>query len=395
MKILILSFYFPPDLSAGSFRTKSLTDALIRSTDDELEIEVITTLPNRYSNTNYSSNEETIFNKKIKVKRIEIFKHKNGFIDQSLSFLSYFTEVIKYSKHNEWDIIYATSSRLMTAFLGAIISKKKKTPLYLDIRDIFTDVLKDLYPLKVGYIVRPFFLMIEKFTYKNACQINIVSRGFQKHVVKLSKEKKISNHTNGIDEKFFTKEIVLTKDKINYPIKILYAGNIGLGQGLENIVPEIAIQLNKEIEFTIIGGGNRTKILQDIIIKKNINNVKIQNPISQEKLFKKYNDFDILFLHLNNFSAYEKVIPSKIFEYAATGKPILAGVKGYARQFIENEIEGAYIFRPNDHEELLKKIKSIKLNNSIYDRSDFFHKFKRNSIMDNMSKDILKLYQKI
>ena len=89
------------------------------------------------------------------------------------------------------------------------------------------------------------------------------------------------------------------------------------------------------------------------------------------------------------------MIPSKIFEYAATGKPILAGVKGYARQFIENEIEGAYIFRPNDHEELLKKIKSIKLNNSIYDRSDFFHKFKRNSIMDNMSKDILKLYQKI
>ena len=53
MRILILSFYFPPDLSAGSFRTKSLTDALIRSTDDELEIEVITTLPNRYSNTNY------------------------------------------------------------------------------------------------------------------------------------------------------------------------------------------------------------------------------------------------------------------------------------------------------------------------------------------------------
>ena len=68
---------------------------------------------------------------------------------------------------------------------------------------------------------------------------------------------------------------------------------------------------------------------------------------------------------------------------------------GRGETFIENEIEGAYIFRPNDHEELLKKIKSIKLNNSIYDRSDFFHKFKRNSIMDNMSKDILKLYQKI
>jgi len=32
-------------------------------------------------------------------------------------------------------------------------------------------------------------------------------------------------------------------------------------------------------------------------------------------------DADVLFLHLNAYKAFEKVLPSKIFEYAATGRP--------------------------------------------------------------------------
>ena len=46
---------------------------------------------------------------------------------------------------------------------------------------------------------------------------------------------------------------------------------------------------------------------------------------------------DVLFLHLNDYSAFRKVIPSKIFEYAATGKPIVAGVSGYAAEFLRHE----------------------------------------------------------
>ena len=47
----------------------------------------------------------------------------------------------------------------------------------------------------------------------------------------------------------------------------------------------------------------------------------------------------ILFIHLNAYPAFEKVLPSKIFEYAATGKPILAGVSGYSADFIRNNLK--------------------------------------------------------
>ena len=48
MRILLLSFYFRPDLSAGSFRATALVDALLKA-HPGVEIDVVTTLPNRYS----------------------------------------------------------------------------------------------------------------------------------------------------------------------------------------------------------------------------------------------------------------------------------------------------------------------------------------------------------
>ena len=47
MKILILSYFFKPDLSAGSFRTTSLIDEIQRKHPDK-HVDVITTVPNRY-----------------------------------------------------------------------------------------------------------------------------------------------------------------------------------------------------------------------------------------------------------------------------------------------------------------------------------------------------------
>ena len=45
---------------------------------------------------------------------------------------------------NEYDFIFATSSRLATSYLGFIISKITKKHLYLDIRDIFSDNIKSI-----------------------------------------------------------------------------------------------------------------------------------------------------------------------------------------------------------------------------------------------------------
>ena len=56
---------------------------------------------------------------------------------------------------------------------------------------------------------------------------------------------------------------------------------------------------------------------------------------TSKELIKKYQEADILFLHLNNYKAFLKVLPSKIFEYSATHKPICAGVSGHSKEFLK------------------------------------------------------------
>ena len=55
-------------------------------------------------------------------------------------------EILYHLPEKNYDLIFCTSSRYMTAFLGARVSKKIKSPLYTDIRDIFLDALPNFYP---------------------------------------------------------------------------------------------------------------------------------------------------------------------------------------------------------------------------------------------------------
>ena len=69
----------------------------------------------------------------------------------------------------------------MTGFLGAFISKKIKIPVYLDIRDIFTEILLELFPKPVSLLLHIPLKIMERFTFNQAVKINIVSEGFKNY----------------------------------------------------------------------------------------------------------------------------------------------------------------------------------------------------------------------
>ena len=54
-----------------------------------------------------------------------------------------------------YDLIFATSSRLMTAALAAWVSRRSGAPLYLDIRDLFVDTMNDVLSSRVAPLFRP------------------------------------------------------------------------------------------------------------------------------------------------------------------------------------------------------------------------------------------------
>jgi len=291
----------------------------------------------------------------------------------------------QYTRGKKYDLLFATTSRLFTGFLGALLAKKTGARLYLDIRDIFSDTLKNVSKNPAIRFLLPLIVQIEKFTVNSAFSINLVSRGFHNYFKKINPDQNFSFYSNGIDDEFldfdFQKK-VKTDKKI-----ILYAGNIGEGQGLEKILPISAKLLEDTCEFWVIGDGGRKNKLVEAIQKEKLQNIKLIEPVSRKELIAFYAKSDYLFLHLNNYKAFEKVLPSKLFEFAATGKTILAGVNGFAKEFIEQNVDNAWVFEPCNVQDFIEKY--AQSTSKDVRRKDFIQKYRRTKITAEMVKSFL------
>ncbi len=384
-RILYLSFYFEPDLCAGSFRNSPLAYELAEQGRlKDVEIDVITTLPNRYSTYSTEALEyETKGN--ISITRIQIPSHRSGIKDQINSFRTYFNKVKKLVGIKEYDLVYASSSRLFTAYLGYRIAKEKNIPLYLDIRDIFVDTIRDVFSNPfIKSAVLPFMSYIESKTFNYASHINLISGGFKDYFNKY-RSPNYTEYSNGIDPVFL--DAVKTVMGYNMSTKtIVYAGNIGEGQGLHRIVPVAAKELGAGFKFKIIGdGGAKGKLIEAL---NGISNVELLPPVGRELLIKEYNNADFLFMHLNDYDAFKKVLPSKVFELGVFPKPLIAGVNGFSRQFVEDNLPGSILVEPCNGKELARKVLEYKFENNI-NRTEFTNLYKRVAINNKMAESIL------
>ncbi len=392
MRLLLLSNYFTPDLSAGSFRVQALIEALEPWSSLGLEVDLITTRPNRYASlrTDAASFEDRGW---LRVNRIELSAHKSGMYDQARAYLNYARGVRQLTRRKQWDAVFATSSRLMTAGLGAQIARRMQVPLYLDIRDLFTDNMDELLDGSPMKLLMPTFRAIERQSFRFASRINVVSQGFVPHIRAIAPDAKLLTLTNGIDDIFLNEDFDSAREPVE-PLLIVYAGNMGEGQGLHRIVPRVAANLLGKARFRLIGDGGRKHELEATLAAEGIQNVELLPPVPRAELLEHYRQADALFLHLNDLKAFRKVLPSKVFEYAAADKPILAGVSGYAAEFIAEKIPDAEVFEPLDAAAMSDAINRIAGRTTRPDRTDFRANFARSQIMEKLARDIVDMMER-
>lgn len=388
MRVLILSFYFQPDLSAGSFRTTALVRALLDELPAHASVDVITTQPNRYSSF---SLEAPLLEElpRLTIHRVPLSQHNSGMLDQSRAFLGYAKGVLSIVSNQQYDAVYATSSRLMTASLGAVVARRIGCPLYLDIRDIFVDTIKDVLSAKVTWLLKPMFSLVERFTIRAASRVNVVSAGFLPYFQAKYPMTNFVVFTNGIDDEFISAQPLSAYKSEGREVTVLYAGNMGEGQGLHVIVPKLAKRFEGRLKFLCIGDGGRKNQLLRAVENSGVKNVDIQPPVRREDLIAVYQQADVLFLHLNDYDAFRKVLPSKLFEYAALGKPIWAGVAGYSAQFIRDQIPNVAVFSPCNEEEAERSFASLEMVTA--PRHEFVERFARCKIMRALAEDLILL----
>ncbi len=391
-RILVLTFYFAPDLCAGSFRATPFVSALVERAPPGTRVDVITTLPNRYQTFERdAAARET--GDTLEIHRIKLPPHQSDMLGQSRAFAKFASRALEIVADRSYEVVFATSSRLMTAALGAWIARRKHAALYLDIRDLFADTIRDVLPPLASWPASRFFSLVERWTVARADRVNLVSRGFEGYFRQRYPETPLAWFTHGIDDEFLASQAPRVARSSSDPrTTILYAGNIGEGQGLHTILPPMARALRTRARFVVIGDGGRRKALQAAAAEAGADNLEIRPPVSRSVLLQAYDAADVLFLHLGAHRAFEKVLPSKLFEYAALGKPVLAGVAGYAADFVRTEIENAAVFTPGNAADGIRAFESLELIDR--PRSEFTAKYMRSRIVGEMAQDVLLLLRR-
>lgn len=138
-------------------------------------------------------------------------------------------------------------------------------------------------------------------------------------------------------------------------LSVLYVGNVGLAQGLDTLVRAVADSPN--VRVTIIGSGADFDRLLELVEHIGADNVSMLGPLTWEHLPEHYEAADVLYAQIG--SAYKSAVPSKLFEYLATGRTVVFGApRGSATDVLE-KFEGVNVVPPDDVESLRRVLLKI------------------------------------
>lgn len=370
MRILFLTDNFPPEVNAPATRTYEHCKEWVQQ---GAEVTVITCVPNFPKGKVFGGYKnrwkQTEFIDGIRVVRVWSFIAANkGFLKRTIDFISFSITSFLAGLLIKSDVIVATSPQFFTALSGKALSFFKRTPWVMEVRDLWPESIKTVGAMKDNLVIK-YFEYLEKKCYKSASKIITVTDSFKREIVhKGIEEDKISVIKNGSNLVLFQpveKNYTLIK-QLGLEGKIIlgYIGTHGMAHNLDFILNCAKNIKDENIHFLLIGDGAEKNRLQNRVIEESISNVTMLEAINKKSVPNYLSILDIAIVNLKKDKLFTTVIPSKIFETAAMGIPILLGVDGESREIIEHYNAGVY-YDPDSIEEFnqaLSKIMNAKRN---------------------------------
>ncbi|HUX99374.1 MAG TPA: glycosyltransferase [Candidatus Deferrimicrobium sp.] len=158
------------------------------------------------------------------------------------------------------------------------------------------------------------------------------------------------------DSKAFPKKIIKKWDKF---VVFFYGTYIPL-HGIEYILKAAKeLENHKEIIFTLVGGGQNFAAIQNLAKNLKLSNVRFIPPVSYSKLIDYMNLADICLGIFGTSKKSENVIPNKIFDALAVGKPLITRDSVAIREALKNE-ENAILCKAGNGKSLADAILLLK-----------------------------------
>ena len=272
----------------------------------------------------------------------------------------------KYLKDEKFDWIVMPTPPITLIDVVKYIKKRSGAKLYMILRDIHPQSSASLGEIRYKWMV-DYLYRRSDLGYRLSSIVGCMSPA---NISFIQKEHKIPATTrctvlyNWMNYQPYEKEDFSDlRKKLNLEGKfiVLFGGNLGLGQCVENIADLAAHYIdNDSIRFVIIGKGVKKEALQQMASEQKLKNMIFMDfmPRNEYLRFVKSADLGLISIHGNNAAP---TCPSKALSYMSLKIPILALINennDYG-QILEEQAKAGYWAVASDKEKVYKLFDAI------------------------------------
>jgi glycosyltransferase involved in cell wall biosynthesis len=142
------------------------------------------------------------------------------------------------------------------------------------------------------------------------------------------------------------------------PLRVLYAGTIGLAHGVGTLVEAARIAGPEAIEVWIAGDGAEAPALREQLARRPVSNVKLLGSVPYEEIPRLYEQVDAAAVLLRDRPVFHAALPSKMFEAMGAGRPVVVSARGEAGELVERHGAGVVV-PPEDPQALAEALRRL------------------------------------
>ncbi len=356
-KILVLSQFLPPETSAAANRVGAMVEALADYDVCVIALKPSYPSPAFYDKFPVSSHDR---NRPYKIERTFSFHpHKGGLLVRALREHVMAVRLAARAATRPADILLTSSPSMFLGPVGLVLARAKRAKFVWDVRDISWNYAREVAGaspiMALGLRALERYML---FVLRRADLVVGATPGVTRMLVEsgLAPERAITI-SNGVSQEMLNVPPMPGTSSPNPRPKVVYAGLIGRNHSL-GILLDVARAL-PEVDFVLVGDGPELPLLKEKARKLGTTNVSFKGYLNREDLLKVYADSDVLFAKVRSTPTLDATaISFKLFEYMATGRPLVYAGRGVGIQFLE-KIGCASTVPPEDPEAISVAIRNL------------------------------------